>query len=182
MRTSSRILSTVVSAAALVASTTLAAGAQASSSFGPFVAYTSGHTIGAPVAAGAGLTLFAGPLGVRGSGAILMDGNGRLDASAPMGWDTDADLVMRLGRAGGASFSLVPYAFTGVGGRSRPNAFTGTNDFYHTWSYGGGLALGLARSLQITAEARQRAMRAVGETQWHSTGGAEVRLGLMLAP
>ncbi len=176
-----RIFPTIVPAAALVATAALGAGAQATSSFGPFVAYTSGRSIGSPVTAGAGLALFAGTLGVRGSGAILLDG-GRLDASAPLGWDTDADLVMRLGHPGGQSFSLVPYAFTGIGGRSRPNAYTGTNDFWHTWSYGGGLALGLSHSLQITAEARQRAMRAVGETQWHSTGGAEVRLGVMLAP
>ncbi len=177
-----RIISTMVPATALVASVALGAGAQATSSFGPFVAYTSGRSIGAPVTAGAELALFAGTFGVRGSGAILLDDRGRLDASAPLGWDTDADLVMRLGHPGGQSFSLVPYAFAGIGGRSRPNAYTGTNDFSHTWSYGGGLALGLSHALQITAEARQRAMRAVGETQWHSTGGAEVRLGVMLAP
>lgn len=177
-----RTLSTIVSGAALVAFTALAAGAQGSSSFGPFVGYTSGHGITSPVTAGAGIAFFAGALGVRGSGAILLDDRGRLDASAPYGWDTDADLVMRLGRPTGQSFSLVPYAFAGIGGRSRPDSFTGVNDFYHTWSYGGGVALGLSHSLQITGEARQRAMRVTGETQWHSTGGAELRLGLMLNP
>lgn len=177
-----RVLSTFVTTAALVASTAIAAGAQGSSAIGPFVSYTSGHGITSPVTAGAGITLFAGALGVRGSGAILLDDRGHLDASAPHGWDTDADLVLRLGRPGWQSFSLVPYAFTGIGGRSRPNAITGVNDFYHSWSYGGGIALGLSHSIQITGEARQRAMRAIGETQWHSTGGAEVRFGVMLAP
>lgn len=177
-----RVFSMLIPAAALVAGTAAAAAGQASSSFGPFVAYTSGRSINSPVTAGAGLTLFAGTLGVRGSGAILLDDRSHLDASAPHGWDTDADLVMRLGRPASQGFSLVPYAFAGVGGRSRPNSLTGVNDFYHTWSYGGGLALGLSHSLQITGEARQRAMRATGETQWHSTGGAELRLGVMLNP
>lgn len=166
-------------AAALAVLAASTATAQASSSFGPFVAYTGGRNISAPVTAGAQMTVFSGLFGIRGSGAILLDDRSRLDASAPNGWDIDGDLVMRLGHAGGASFSLVPYAFTGIGGRSRPDAFTGATDFSHTWSYGGGISLGLSRALQITGEARQRAMRATGETQWHSTGGAEIRLGAM---
>ncbi len=174
-----RVFSSLCTTTAVLALAASAAGAQGSSSFGPFVAYTSGHNISTPVTAGAQMALFSGLFGVRGSGAILLDDRGRLDASAPHGWDMDGDLVLRLGHPGFASFSLVPYAFTGIGGMSRPDALTGAKEFYHTWSYGGGVSLGLSRSLQITAEARQRAMRATGETQWHSTGGAEMRVGLL---
>ncbi len=175
-----RVFSSLGATVGILALAASSAGAQAASSFGPFVAYTSGRNISTPVTAGAEMALFgSGLFGFRGSGAILLDDRGRLDASAPHGWDVDGDLVLRLGHPGFGSFSLVPYAFTGIGGMSRPDALTGAKDFFHTWSYGGGVSLGLSRSLQITGEARQRAMRATGDTQWHSTGGAETRLGLM---
>lgn len=157
-----------------VVATTVAA--QAVSGFGPFVAYPTGAHFDSPASAGASMTVYnAGIFGLRGSGAILLDG-GRLDASAPRGWDVDGDLLLRLGRASSISFSLVPYAFAGLGGRSRP-VLGAPNDYSHTWSYGGGVALALSRALEITGEARQRAMRETGETKWRSAGPTELRLG-----
>ena len=121
-------------------------------------------------------------IALRGSGAIGMSTIGTQttapsqNASDPV-WSTNADLVLGPVNAGlGEGF--MPYTFVGLGMESsaQPVQFT---DAIRTWSYGGGLQLGLGSLLSVNGEARWRRLAAIAtpaDSQF--VRGIEYRVGI----
>ncbi|HKN58639.1 MAG TPA: C40 family peptidase [Gemmatimonadaceae bacterium] len=131
-----------------------------------------------------GISLSVGTpyLAIRGSGALGMSTLGTQTtvpsqgASDPV-WATNADLMLGPVNAGlGEGF--MPYTFVGLGLESsaQPVQFT---DAIRTWSYGGGLQLGLGSLLSVNGEARWRrlaAMASAADSQF--VRGIEYRVGI----
>jgi cell wall-associated NlpC family hydrolase len=131
-----------------------------------------------------GISLSVGTpfIAIRGSGAFGMSSLGSpttltgQSASDPV-WATNADLMLGPVNAGlGEGF--MPYTFVGLGLESsaQPVQFT---DAIRTWSYGGGLQLGLGRLLSVNGEARWRrlaAMATPADSQF--VRGIEYRVGI----
>jgi cell wall-associated NlpC family hydrolase len=131
-----------------------------------------------------GLSLSLGTpyVGVRGSGAI---GQSTLatqfgtPASGPSDvvWSTNADLLLGPMNAGlGEGF--MPYTFVGLGLESaaQPTTFT---DAIRTWSYGGGVQLGLGSLVSVNGEARFKRLAApatFADSQF--VRGIEYRVGI----
>jgi cell wall-associated NlpC family hydrolase len=132
-----------------------------------------------------GLSLSVGTpyLGIRGSGGLgvstLNAQTGVSQAPATLVWATDADLVLGPVNAGlGEGFMPYTFAGIGMGSSAQPTTFT---DVIRTWSYGGGLQLGLGRMLSVNGEVRSRhlaapAMRADSQL----VRGLEYRVGIGL--
>jgi cell wall-associated NlpC family hydrolase len=111
-----------------------------------------------------GLSLNLGTpyLGIRGSGGLGISSPttqaGFGQGGSSLVWATNADLILGPVNAGlGAGF--MPYTFAGIGLESsaQPATFT---DAIRTWSYGGGLQLGLSRMLSVSGEVRSRHLAA----------------------
>lgn len=112
-----------------------------------------------------GLSLSVGTpfVGIRGSGALGIStlGNQATIAgqnAADLVWSTNADLMLGPVNAGlGEGF--MPYTFVGLGMESSayPLQFT---DAIRTWSYGGGIQLGLGSMLSVSGEARWKRLAA----------------------
>ena len=156
------------------------ADAQSSLALTPFIGYYRSTDVTSPKTAGADLTLYAGQLGVRASGALPL--SGPTDTKGSRGWDGDLDFVVRLANPSTFGVVLVPYAFGGFGGRNRPDAFR-TQVWTPTRSFGGGAQIVLARSLALSAEARFRSTRQLqpdGSRPWRMDSAPEVRVGFML--
>ena len=112
-----------------------------------------------------GLSLSVGTpfVGIRGSGALGIStlGNQATIAgqnAADLVWSTNADLMLGPVNAGlGEGF--MPYTFVGLGMESSayPLQFT---DAIRTWSYGGGIQLGLGSILSVSGEARWKRLAA----------------------
>ena len=131
-----------------------------------------------------GLSLSLGTpfVGVRGSGAI---GQSTLSAQAgainqgpsDVVWSSNADLLLgpvnaRLGEG------FMPYGFVGLGMESAayPTTFT---DAIRTWSYGGGVQLGLGSLVSVNGEARFKRLAApatYADSQF--VRGIEYRVGI----
>ena len=121
-------------------------------------------------------------IALRGSGALGMSTLGTQttlpsqNASDPV-WATNADLMLGPVNAGlGEGF--MPYTFVGLGMESsaQPVQFT---DAIRTWSYGGGLQLGLGSLLSVNGEARWRRLAAIAtpaDSQF--VRGIEYRVGI----
>jgi hypothetical protein len=131
-----------------------------------------------------GLSLSVGTpyLGIRGSGGIGVSSLTVPTGSVGQGpsdlvWATNADLLLGPVNAGlGEGF--MPYTFGGLGLESaaRPVGFT---DAIRTWSYGGGLQLGIGRILSVNGEVRSRHLAAPAtpaDSQF--VRGLEYRVGI----
>lgn len=156
------------------------ADAQSSLALTPFIGYYRSTDVKSPKTAGADLTLYAGQLGVRASGALPL--SGPTDTKGSRGWDGDLDFVVRLADPAKFGVVLVPYAFGGFGGRNRPDALRAMA-WTPTRSFGGGAQLVLGRSLALSAEARFRSTRQLqldGSRPWRMDSAPEVRVGFML--
>ena len=131
-----------------------------------------------------GISLSVGTpyIAIRGSGALGMSTLTTQTAfpgqcmSDPV-WATNADLVLGPVNAGlGEGF--MPYTFAGLGLESsaQPVQFT---DAIRTWSYGGGLQLGLGRLLSVNGEARWRRLAALASpADSQFVRGIEYRVGI----
>ena len=131
-----------------------------------------------------GLSLSLGTpfVGIRGSGAI---GQSTLSTQAgtinqgpsDLVWATNADLLVgptnaRLGEG------FMPYGFVGLGLESAANPTTFT-DAIRTWSYGGGIQLGLGSLVSVNGEARFKRLAApatYSDSQF--VRGIEYRVGI----
>jgi hypothetical protein len=132
-----------------------------------------------------GLSLSVGTpyLGIRGSGGIgvssLSSQSGINQGPTNLVWATDADLVLGPVNAGlGEGFMPYTFAGVGMGSSAQPATFT---DVIRTWSYGGGLQLGLGRMLSVNGEIRSRHLAApatYADTQF--VRGLEYRVGIGL--
>jgi cell wall-associated NlpC family hydrolase len=131
-----------------------------------------------------GISLSVGTpyIALRGSGAMGMSTIGTQTTAPSQGatdpvWATNADLVLGPVNAGlGEGF--MPYTFVGLGLESsaQPVQFT---DAIRTWSYGGGLQLGLGSLLSVNGEARWRRLAAIAtaaDSQF--VRGIEYRVGI----
>ena len=156
------------------------ADAQSSLTLTPFIGYYRTTDVKSPTTAGADLTIYGGPLGIRASGALPL--SGPTDTKKSRGWDGDLDFVVRLTDPSRLGVGLVPYAFAGFGGRNRPDAFQ-NQVWTSTRSIGGGAQIVLTRSLALSAEARLRSTRQLqldGSRPWKFDSAPEVRVGFML--
>lgn len=132
-----------------------------------------------------GLSLSVGTpyLGIRGSGGLgvstLSTQTGVSQGPANLVWATDADLVLGPVNAGlGEGFMPYTFAGIGMGSSAQPATFT---DVIRTWSYGGGLQLGLGRMLSVNGEVRSRHLAApatYADSQF--VRGLEYRVGIGL--
>src|SRR3954467_10326896 len=133
-----------------------------------------------------GMSLSVGTpyLGIRGSGGIgisSLASLGTVSSQNPSNlvWAANADLVLGPVNAGlGEGF--MPYTFGGLGlERSvQPTTFT---DAVRTWSYGGGLQLGLGRLLSVNGEIRSRHLAApAAPIDSQFVRGLEYRVGIGL--
>lgn len=132
-----------------------------------------------------GLSLSVGTpyLGIRGSGGIgvssLSSASGINQGPTNLVWATDADLVLGPVNAGlGEGFMPYTFAGVGMGSSAQPATFT---DVIRTWSYGGGLQLGLGRMLSVNGEIRSRHLAApatYADSQF--VRGLEYRVGVGL--
>ena len=132
-----------------------------------------------------GLSLSVGTpyLGIRGSGGLgvstLNTQTGVSQGPANLVWATDADLVLGPVNAGlGEGFMPYTFAGIGMGSSAQPATFT---DVIRTWSYGGGLQLGLGRMLSVNGEVRSRHLAApatYADSQF--VRGLEYRVGIGL--
>src|SRR4051812_26706479 len=131
-----------------------------------------------------GMSLSVGTpyLGIRGSGGVgisSLASPGTVTSQNPSNlvWATNADLLLGPVNAGlGEGF--MPYTFGGLGLESaaRPVGFT---DAIRTWSYGGGLQLGIGRILSVNGEVRSRHLAAPAmpaDSQF--VRGLEYRVGI----
>lgn len=173
-------LHSTVAALALTAAAALPAAAQQTApsvTLTPFVTYYRSEGVGSPTLAGGELALWAGQFGGRGSLALPL--TGPTNADGARGWDGDLDLVVRLGDVTRSDIAFVPYAFAGMGGRTRPDALR--NDVWTpTRSYGAGATLSLSRALAISGEARMRRYRNAYDGSWDSDNTPEWRFGVVL--
>lgn len=113
---------------------------------------------------GLSYTSWAGPFGVRGSGALAL---GRVDRTTNnsdgtlkiTAWTADADVLFSPFRILPASLTagLRPFALAGIGGHGARYP-EGDRASVGTWSYGWGLAWNLSRSLALEATARRRTL------------------------
>lgn len=108
---------------------------------------------------GLGLTFGGGPIALRASGAAAFrsrsTGQGEsIDVDA---WTGEVDLLIQPGLLGavGVVLPVSPYVFGGLGQLSATD-FDGFRQRWTGVSYGGGVAVPLARSLGVTAEGRYR--------------------------
>lgn len=173
-------ITTPLAALALVVVAAIPAAAQntaPSVTLTPFVSYYHADGIASPTLAGAELALWAGQFGARGSAALPL--SGPTATNGARGWDGDLDLVVRLGDVTRSDIALIPYAFAGIGGRTRPDAF-GENRWTSMRSYGAGASLTLSRSLGVSAEARMRSYRDAYDGTWTADRVPEWRLGVVL--
>lgn len=132
-----------------------------------------------------GLSLSVGTpyLGIRGSGGLgvstLSTQTGVSQGPANLVWATDLDLVLGPVNAGlGEGFMPYTFAGIGMGSSAQPATFT---DVIRTWSYGGGLQLGLGRMLSVNGEVRSRHLAApatYADSQF--VRGLEYRVGIGL--
>src|SRR2546423_3059045 len=130
-----------------------------------------------------GLSLSLGTpyVGIRGSGAIgqssLTPQGGINQGPSDVVWSSNADLLLGPMNAGlGEGF--MPYTFIGLGLESaaQPTTFT---DAIRTWSYGGGIQLGLGGLVSVNGEARFKrlaAPAAYADSQF--VRGIEYRVGI----
>ena len=131
---------------------------------------------------GVALSLGTPFVGIRGSGAIGQStvspqagaiGRGNSDAV----WSSNADLLLgpmnaRLGEG------FMPYGFVGLGLESAayPTTFT---DAIRTWSYGGGIQLGLGSLVSVNGEARFKRLAAPATfADSEFVRGTEFRVGI----
>ena len=131
-----------------------------------------------------GLSLSLGTpyVGIRGSGAIgqssLTPQAGTINQGpSDVVWSSNADLLLGPMNAGlGEGF--MPYTFIGLGLESaaQPTTFT---DAIRTWSYGGGIQLGLGSLVSVNGEARFKRLAApasYADSQF--VRGIEYRVGI----
>ncbi|HJQ09624.1 MAG TPA: C40 family peptidase [Gemmatimonadaceae bacterium] len=131
-----------------------------------------------------GLSLSLGTpyVGIRGSGAIgqstLSPTTGTINQGpSDVVWSSNADLLLGPMNAGlGEGF--MPYTFVGLGLESaaQPTTFT---DAIRTWSYGGGVQLGLGSLVSVNGEARFKRLAApasYADSQF--VRGIEYRVGI----
>src|SRR5690349_17714635 len=131
-----------------------------------------------------GLSLSLGTpfVGIRGSGAIgqstLSPQAGTINQGpSDLVWSSNADLLLgpvnaRLGEG------FMPYGFVGLGLESAANPTTFT-DAIRTWSYGGGVQLGLGSLVSVNGEARLKRLAApatYADSQF--VRGIEYRVGI----
>jgi len=110
-----------------------------------------------------GISLSVGTpfVGIRGSGALgisSLGGQSTFQDASDLVWATNADLMLGPVNAGlGEGF--MPYTFVGLGMESsaQPLQFT---DAIRTWSYGGGIQLGLGSIFSVNGEARWKRLAA----------------------
>ena len=110
-----------------------------------------------------GISLSVGTpfVGIRGSGALgisSLGGQTTFQDASDLVWATNADLMLGPVNAGlGEGF--MPYTFVGLGMESsaQPLQFT---DAIRTWSYGGGIQLGLGSIFSVNGEARWKRLAA----------------------
>lgn len=133
-----------------------------------------------------GLSLSLGTpyIGIRGSGGLGISTVAGQATAPPAGstdliWATDADLILGPVNAGlGQGF--MPYTFAGVGIMSSAEPVTFT-DAIRTWSYGGGLQLGLGRLVSVNGEVRARRLAAAAApADSQLVKGLEYRVGIGL--
>ena len=135
---------------------------------------------GSPGLGGLALTMSAGGVGIRASGAL----NQRYDAygSADMPWSIDGDFFVNssaLGRViGVATGGFMPVGFVGIGQqgiRTADGGGSATN-----FSYGGGASVQLFAGLRLAAELRQRRVlsQPADVAPYTMGSGRELRLAL----
>lgn len=130
-----------------------------------------------------GLSLSVGTpyIGIRGSGGLGVSSPttqlGFNQGPSNLAWAANADLLLGPMNAGlGEGF--MPYTFGGLGlERSvQPTTFT---DAVRTWSYGGGVQLGLGRLLSVNGEIRSRHLAApAAPIDSDFVRGLEYRVGI----
>jgi hypothetical protein len=130
-----------------------------------------------------GLSLSVGTpyVGIRGSGGLGVSSptaqTGFSQGASNLAWAANADLLLGPVNAGlGEGF--MPYTFGGLG-LERSVQGTGFTDAIRTWSYGGGLQLGLGRLLSVNGEIRSRHLAApASPIDSEFVRGLEYRVGL----
>ena len=131
---------------------------------------------------GVSLSLGTPYVGIRGSGAIGQSTLTPQAGSVNQGpsdvvWSSNADLLLGPMNAGlGEGF--MPYTFIGLGLESaaQPTTFT---DAIRTWSYGGGIQLGLGSLVSVNGEARfKRLATPATYADSQFVRGTEYRVGI----
>ena len=158
----------------------VAASAQRSElSVTPFVSFLPSSG-GSPLA-GLALTLGGNSgLAFRASGNFALQNNNNSSAtystdSRP--WGADADAVLRFGRSDGASRSITPFVFTGIGVEGVQNVINTTTR--NDWSYGFGADLPMGSAIALFGEARWRMTEFVLPTAQDAPARTnELRVGL----
>lgn len=137
--------------------------AQAEVAVGPFLTFVpSSYEPHAPRFTGLTLGAYSGAFGARVSGAVAIDPNTRSSTGARVStisdWIADGDVLLRVGgrdRYHRASPDVATFGFLGLGAVAWRDAIDSTR-VAQSWSYGGGVALGLGESVELNGEARYR--------------------------
>jgi len=174
--------SSVVAAAALLATVGGARAQQPEVSLSPFVTFL--PTGSARPMAGLSLTLAGGPLALRAGGHIAVEeyaiatANGASPPTRPWGADVDA-LAFLDSYDFGERIGFTPYVFLGVSTAAVDSGLR--RSIRPGWSYGAGLSLPVASVLGVFAEARWRMSKYVlpNATDAPPTGH-EFRAGISL--
>ena len=130
--------------------------------------------------AGAALSMGAGPIVVRGSGALNRVTDDFDQTETP--WTADADLMLNTGALGQMAGILLggfaPVGFVGIGTQGIYRA-TGERPVMPNYSYGAGASMHLFDGIRVGAEARWRTP--IGSVEALPAGfgaGREVKLGI----
>lgn len=160
-----RLPSAAATATATVAMLLLArpASAQSEVTVGPFVTVVpSDYESHAPTLTGLAIAGYGGALGARVSGAMAIDATPRSPSSARVStvssWIADGDVLLRVGgreRYQGLLPDVAIFGFLGLGATAWRDPVDSMR-IAQSWSQGGGIALGLGQSVELSGEARYR--------------------------
>jgi cell wall-associated NlpC family hydrolase len=168
METTARIpvrhlLSAVAIAAVAMLIFARRASAQSEVTVGPFVTVVpSDYESHAPTLTGLAIAGYGGALGARVSGAMAIDATPRSPTSARVSaissWIADGDVLLRVGgreRYQGLLPDVAIFGFLGLGATAWRDAVDSMR-IAQSWSQGGGIAVGLGQSVELSGEARYR--------------------------
>ena len=145
--------------------------AQTEVTVGPFITVVpTDYEPHSPRLTGLALGATSGMFGARMSGAMAIDGNTRASGGARVStisdWVADGDLLLRVGgRDRYRSFApdIAIFGFLGLGAVAWRDAIDSMR-VAESWSHGGGIALGLGESVELSGEARYRRPIAVNRS------------------
>jgi hypothetical protein len=137
--------------------------AQTEITVGPILTVVpSAYETHAPRLTGLALGAYSGALGARVSGAMAIDANTRSSSRARVStisdWIADGDVLLRIGGRDsyhGMSPDVALLGFIGAGAVAWRDAIDSMR-VAPSWSHGGGLAVGLGESVELSGEARYR--------------------------